>query len=254
MTFIIIIARGYFAKMDNIYYNKMGISMDKKYKVRFMLIIRAIINMIINYIKDIKNRRTILLCFGGILFIAAVVTFGLIYSEGNAAEQNAKELLSEYEAVIDEIEEQSAPTATAAAAAEIIVETIEGHEIMGKLVIEKIDLELPILAYMDDEALKVSICYYQGAMPGETGNLVITGHNYASNAHFGRLDELDEGDMIELSTPQGDIYMYQVYDKDKVTPDNKQVLDETATDTELTLLTCSSHGNRRLIVRCKLDI
>jgi hypothetical protein len=44
----------------------------------------------------------------------------------------------------------------------------------------------------------MSVCYHQGALPGEPGNMVITGHNYVNGAHFGRLGMLEEGDLVVL--------------------------------------------------------
>ena len=96
-------------------------------------------------------------------------------------------------------------------------EDAEDNRLVGKLQIEKINIVLPVIAYTDDEALKVSVCYYDGSLPGTKGNLIITGHNYASGAHFGRLDELDIGDIISLSTPDERMYHYQCQTQHKNT-------------------------------------
>jgi LPXTG-site transpeptidase (sortase) family protein len=87
-------------------------------------------------------------------------------------------------------------------------------------------------------------------LPGEDGNLVITGHNYRNGAHFGKLDKLEVGDSVTLTDKEGKTYAYTVYKLEHIKPDNPEALDNTTYPRELTLLTCEARGNRRLIVRC----
>ena len=210
------------------------------------------------------NPYRILFAAAGVLLIAAGIVWLSIYLEGNSAASNAQELLEAYEAGNVLVPSTDAPAATADNTGESLTPTptqaptptpipteYEGYHILGKLTIEAIDQELPIISEMSRAALKVSVCYYQGTMIGEDGNMVITGHNYANGAHFGRLDEVKTGDVVVLTAPDLTEYRYEVYDTVVVRPDNEEALDETASERELTLLTCTSHGNRRLIVRCR---
>lgn len=64
------------------------------------------------------------------------------------------------------------------------VKTLSGYQIIGKLTIQKISVELPVISHLDEKALKVSVCYYEGALPGEAGNMVIAGHNYSGLSVF----------------------------------------------------------------------
>ena len=168
-------------------------------------------------------------------------------------------LLEEYDAVTAAKTPQSvAPSAVQtsavssdAAKQNMIPVTIGGYSVIGKLTIEMISQTLPVISETDGKALKVSVCWYQGAMPGEKGNMVITGHDYANGAHFGRLSELETGDTVTFTTPDKD-YVYTVYDKEVIRPDQPEKLDEYEGDMALTLLTCTNHGNSRLVVRCKL--
>jgi sortase A len=130
--------------------------------------------------------------------------------------------------------------------------SLQGYEIIGKLRIEKIGMELPVLSQTTARALKVSICYYGGAKPGEKGNMIITGHNYRSGAHFGKLDQLSKGGSIIFNTPGGKVYIYDVVGMQTVKPDDLEALNEYQEDYTLTLVTCASSGNRRLLVRCRL--
>ena len=204
-----------------------------------------------------RASRVLLLLAGALLISAAVVAVCLL-DEGVTAANNAQMLSKTYDnavmagtALTDESAEMpEIPTETTKADPEPV--TIDGYQVMGKLEIPKIDAELPVIAYTDDEALKISVCYYQGPMPGEPGNLVITGHNYASGAHFGRLDELQKGDDVTLSMPDGSRYDFKVTGTQKIMPDNPEALDNDEGGHIMTLLTCTNHGNERLLVRCGL--
>lgn len=204
-----------------------------------------------------KILKLALFSLAGMLLIAALVAGIGIYSEGEEAETNAHKLLKEYEHSIGLQPKEQQPADQAQEPVETttpvkVVDTFDGYQIIGKLQIEKINIVLPVIAYTDDEVLKVSVCYYDGPLPGTKGNLIITGHNYASGAHFGRLDELDIGDIISLSTPDERMYHYQIYETTVIKPDEVDAISEYIGDYALTLMTCTNRGNRRLIVRCEL--
>jgi sortase (surface protein transpeptidase) len=87
-------------------------------------------------------------------------------------------------------EETASASETSVTATPVPTLTLElqGYAVFARLDIEKIDEHLPVLANTTDAALEVSACYYEGEMPGEDGNLVVTGHNYANGSIFGNLD------------------------------------------------------------------
>jgi sortase A len=203
-----------------------------------------------------QNRISrILLLTGGVLLVAAAVTGFLLYQEGAIASDNMHRLLAEYKQDLTEAPAvlsggASTQPGTAASLPSSSPQTYEGYKILGTLRIAKIEEELPILSETSSEALKVSCCYYQGALPGEKGNMVITGHDYANGAIFGKLSKLEKGDTVKLATRDA-VYDYTVYETKVITPDNAAALDDYEGDMALTLMTCTSHGNRRLLVRCK---
>jgi sortase A len=125
--------------------------------------------------------------------------------------------------------------------------------VVARLDIEKINAQLPVLAKTTEATLKVSVCHYKGAMPGEDGNMVVTGHNYANGAIFGKLDQVKAGESVLLTDRDGITQAYTIYRIDHIRPDEREALDDTAYARELTLMTCESHGNGRLIVRCRAD-
>ncbi|NMC57624.1 MAG: sortase [Eubacteriaceae bacterium] len=178
---------------------------------------------------------TIALCC---ILVAAGITINK-YCEGIKAQQEAQKMLEYYNSAVDKESKGQIE--------------YEGYEVIGKLIIDNISLSLPIISPYSVNALSTSVCYYQGSLPGQDGNMVITGHNYASGAHFGNLDKLRVGDKVMLETPGGQKYEYTVYNIEVINPDNTAALYKYEGNSALTLLTCTSNGNRRLLVRCKIE-
>ena len=193
-----------------------------------------------------KNPSIILGCISAVLLIAAAVVYLCIYREGYTADQTAQNLLIQYN---QSLSQRSNASGTPSANTKI---SLAGYDIIGKLRIDSIALELPVLSQTTTQALGASICYYGGPEPGEKGNMIITGHNYANGALFGKLDKLKTGDTVIFIAPDGKAYTYAVYETKVVKPDEPEALNEYEGNYALTLATCANSGNRRLIVRCKL--
>jgi len=112
--------------------------------------------------------------------------------------------------------------------------------------------------------LKKNLIHFPGtAMPGKMGNTVIFGHSVLPIFYnpldyktiFSKLPTLKEGDIIEINFDQ--IYFrYSVVSMFEVYPEDIQILEQEASDSYLTLVTCVPPGDprmpRRLIVRAKV--
>ena len=203
---------------------------------------------------------TLLFSLSGALLAAAAIAFGVIYGDGIKAAQDAQGLLLQYNSAEETIAEAATASAspTNTVAGQTLTPTdepkpeivINGYPVMGTLQIEEIGLQLPIISNTDDEALKTSICYYQGAIPPEKGLMVITGHNYSSGAHFGQLDQLKKGNTVAFTAADGTVYQYQVSTIRSIKPNEPEVLEDYSGEYSLMLMTCTNHGNARLIVCC----
>jgi len=126
--------------------------------------------------------------------------------------------------------------------------TPEG-EAVAVIKICKIGVEKAVVNGVGDEDLKKAPGHYPTTpLPGQPGNAAIAGHRTTYGAPFFRLDELDIGDPILVSTTQGR-FRYEVSSKEVVTPSHTQVLDNTP-DNRLTLTTCEPRFSaaKRLIV------
>lgn len=119
---------------------------------------------------------------------------------------------------------------------------------IGKIYIEKINLEYAIFSSFNEEILKVSPCRFYGVNIGEKGNICIAGHNYNDNRFFGRIDELEIKDKIILSDLEGKKYEYIVFNVFETDENDVSVL-KASKKFELTLVTCNNANKKRIIVK-----
>ncbi|MCS7463135.1 class D sortase [Paenibacillus doosanensis] len=126
------------------------------------------------------------------------------------------------------------------------------EQVEGILIIDKIDLKLPIITDATPGHLKLSAASIAGTgKAGAVGNYAIAGHrNLTYGKNFNRLDELDKGDVIEVDTGKQK-YRYQVQEKLYVLPEDVWVLKGNGKDKEISLLTCHPMENptHRLVVK-----
>lgn len=124
----------------------------------------------------------------------------------------------------------------------------KGYEVIGKIEIPKLNLEKYILSETSEQALKVAVTKTAGPRVNEIGNLCIAGHNYIQT--FGRLKELEKGDILILTDTYDRKITYQVYETSKVLPTDTSCLSqETKGEKEVTLITCTLGAIKRQIIK-----
>ena len=137
---------------------------------------------------------------------------------------------------------------------EAFISEVESGDCIGILTIDKINLTETVKEGSNDAILKNALGHYEGtAAVGQEGNCCILGHrNYVFGQFFNRLNELEEGDIVQIDTLYG-TYFYEVTETYVVSPEQMEVLDYIEGN-NLTLITCTPLfvGSHRLIVRCKL--
>lgn len=130
------------------------------------------------------------------------------------------------------------------------------ENIEAVLIIEKINLRLPVLRGTSQKNLLISAASLENTIKaGEVGNYAIAGHrNYGRGRHFNRLDELGLGDLLSVEAKDC-IYIYEVTEKLYVGSDEVWVLEANGQDAEITLITCHPINNpsQRLVVKGKLS-
>ena len=118
--------------------------------------------------------------------------------------------------------------------------------------IPRLGINYPVLSKTTEELLKISLTKYWGREANEKGNYVIVGHNYRNKKMFGKLSQINLGDIVELTDLTGRTLQYEVYDKYKVSPDDTRCTSQlTNGKREVTLITCSNYGTQRLVVKAR---
>lgn len=131
------------------------------------------------------------------------------------------------------------------------------YTVVGKIVIEKINVEKYILDRTTDNSLDLAVTKFPDSETGpkinEVGNYAITGHNY--KGIFKRLKELVVGDEFYLVGSDGRKVTYKIYDKYVINPENEDCLDQnTNGKREVTLITCEPGAVNRLILKAEEKI
>ena len=107
-------------------------------------------------------------------------------------------------------------------------------EAIGKLMLPRLGTELYVVEGDGAAELLRGPGHLSGtAMPGEDGNCIIAGHR---DTHFRVLKDVRKGDPIVVETRRGE-FLYRVTAIRVVSPENRQVLETSATP-ELSLITC----------------
>lgn len=119
--------------------------------------------------------------------------------------------------------------------------------------IPRIGLEKVVVEGVGVEDLKAGPGHYPGTpLPGQPGNAAIAGHRTTYGAPFNRIDELQAGDPILVTTTQGS-FRYEVAETRVVPPSATWVLDPTD-DNRLTLTSCHPKfsARQRIVVTARL--
>lgn len=133
---------------------------------------------------------------------------------------------------------------------------VEQHQVLGKLTIQKIDLEVMVVPGVEEEDIKHAIGWMTSTgFPGEAGNVVLAGHrSHTYGKFFHRLNEMEIGDQLSLNTHFGS-FDYQVKEIKVVEPTDLSVLKHTDRSL-LTLITCEplySNDYRLIVIAEELE-
>jgi sortase A len=188
-----------------------------------------------------------------VLLFVGYQLFGTNIAEANSQNQ----LRQQWDHQLAPQAETSTTTATApvttAPPATVVGPSAPSGAAVAHLVIPKIGVDKFIVEGVALDDLRKGPGHYpQTPLPGERGNAAIAGHRTTYGAPFYRLNELQPGDDIFVTTKQGKFH-YTVAKSEVVKPTEIAVLDPTP-DSRLTLTTCNPRfsASTRLIVIGKL--
>ena len=133
---------------------------------------------------------------------------------------------------------------------EEVIKEYKGYEVDSKLEIPKIELETYVLKEFSKEALNVSVTKFWGCKPNVTGNYCIAGHNFKNKNMFHDLKKLEKQDNLFIIDNKVGKVEYEIYDIYKVLPEDTSCLEqETNGKKEVTLITCTSDSEERIIIK-----
>jgi len=196
-----------------------------------------------------------------ILIIIAIVLVLLVINkniESNKTETQAQQVLekirisAENDSISENlnITEDGLETVEPRNVVKEINEQIEGYNVIGIIKIPKINIEYPILEKTDKTSLNLSITKFWGEKVNQIGNLVLAGHNNLNDRMFGKINKLENGDIIELTDSQLVTVKYEVFSTYIVDPnDINCILPENENLREVTLITCTNGNADRLVVK-----
>ena len=189
----------------------------------------------------------------GVVCILSAAGFA-VYNrwEDNQAEETAQDLLADVQSIMDETQPQkplpddpvSLPYDTEKIPAEMATVNVGGYDCIGILSVPVLDLELPVLTDWSYAKLKKAPCHYYGTYY-ET-DFVIAAHNYKS--HFGRLSQLQPGDIVIFTDVNGADHCYEVVLLETLPKEATQEM--ITSGFALSLYTCTPGGASRVTVRC----
>jgi sortase A len=125
---------------------------------------------------------------------------------------------------------------------------------MAQIRIPDIGVDKIVVEGVDVADLKRGPGHYPDSpLPGQPGNAAIAGHRTTYGAPFNRIDELEPGDEILVTTVQG-AFRYEVREQLIVSPDQVEVLDDFGDD-RLTLTACHPKysARQRIVVVAALQ-
>lgn len=187
-----------------------------------------------------KNRRLrgiVLLGIGILLLLSAGVWYISNVLEDKKAGEYANIVLSKMDEIVWKEDVSNA--------GDVSFVTVEQESYCGRVVIEKLGIELPVFAEWNYKNLKKAPCRYMGN--ADTNDMIIAAHNYRS--HFGELKSLQIGDEIVFRDVADEVHRFAV--KELVLLDGMAVEDMTSGEWDFTLFTCTKGGKQRVTVRCE---
>lgn len=118
--------------------------------------------------------------------------------------------------------------------------------------IPSLDITYPVLSATSDELLKISLNKYWGPTPNTVGNYCIVGHNYGNGKMFGKLYEMQIGDVAILTDMNNKSVSYEAYQIDIIDPTDVSCTSQlTNGKREITLITCSTYATKRRAIKCR---
>lgn len=135
-----------------------------------------------------------------------------------------------------------------------IPDKMGGYNVLGILVIDKLEIQKNILDKTTDSSLNISVTKFYGPNINEEGNFCITGHNYKET--FADLNKLEINDTFYIiDKASSKKITYKIYDMYTVNPTELDCLSQqTNGRKEVTLITCNPRRTNKIYYKSKRSI
>ena len=130
-----------------------------------------------------------------------------------------------------------------------MISTHEGYDVLGKIVIEDLQVEQYILDSKEDAALDKGVIRLYGGSINNYGNFCIAGHN--KSGVFEKLIELEVEDTFTIIEPDFSETTYKITEIYSVESDDLKCLLQDDDKIEITLITCENASTTRLVVKAE---
>ena len=130
-----------------------------------------------------------------------------------------------------------------------MISTHEGYDVLGKIVIEDLQVEQYILDSKEDAALDKGVIRLYGGSINNYGNFCIAGHN--KSGVFEKLIELEAEDTFTIIEPDFTETTYKITEIYSVEADDLKCLLQDDDKIEITLITCENASTTRLVVKAE---
>lgn len=193
-----------------------------------------------------SNKSRVIINFILVILIFGIITYLRIenYSEKNIKQANNYEVKNVVTSTNNIKENEKVYSK------EEVIKEYKGYEVDSKLEIPKIELETYILKDFSKETLNISVTKFWGCKPNTIGNYCIAGHNFKNKNMFHNLKKLKRNDNLFIIDNKVGKVEYEVYDVYKVFPEDTSCLEqETNGKKEVTLITCTSDSEERIIIK-----
>jgi sortase A len=131
--------------------------------------------------------------------------------------------------------------------------SLQAGALIGKIGIQRLGISAIVKEGVDDATLSLAVGHIPStALPGQAGNVGVAAHR---DTLFRNLKDVKRDDEITVTTLDGE-YLYRVTSFQVVNPTDVSVLNPTAGEMTLTLVTCYpfyfvGHAPKRFIVRAR---
>ena len=193
------------------------------------------------------NKKKVFFCIILVIVIIASVVYYIQTKKAKDVNMQPVEEVAEVTTEEPEVEEKQDELVDVSD----IPEKMGNYEVLGKLVIDKIGVEKNILAICENDSLKLSPSKLYGPDLNESGNFVVSGHNW--NNMLKRLSEMQVGDTLYMVNKQTKAKVeYKVYNMYTCVPEDLSCLDQNSDGSrEVTIITCNPGGATRLICKAR---